>query len=121
MTTVQLEIPEDSPAAAKVLEALEAMGVRVEHVDGKIIAPECPAGPCHICAGIHALAQLEDKAALGGKVCPTCLGIARAAWRKAQAAANRQLREFAGQLPQVVRDIRAGADEPTYYRGFEGP
>jgi hypothetical protein len=52
-----------------------------------------------------------------GLLCPLC---ARAAQRLVDAylaAQERQRAEFHGQLPQLIKDVRSGAEIPTFYRG----
>lgn len=120
-SSLRLAIPENHPDADRVISALAAFGVTVERVNGTFVALECPSAECSLCGGVHAVGEMTEKVPLGGLVCPTCMDIARRLWRKAVHAGRLQLDEFAHQLPQIVRDIRAGCEEPTLYRGFEGP
>lgn len=117
-TTIQLSVPENSPAAVKVLEALQAMGATATRSDG-VIRSTVPSGTCAVCGGVFGLITMKESRALGGTTCRSCRETGDKLWREARDAAHRQLCEIRGQLPQVIRDVRAGGEAPTYYRGFE--
>lgn len=117
-TTIEITT-NDSAAGHRVAQALIAQGAAVTHEDG-VLRIDAATAVCAICGGIHAAKQMKEKRPLGGLVCPICLEMASRIYRAAQLAASRQMKELVGQLPQMVRDLRGGADMPTFYRGYEG-
>jgi hypothetical protein len=118
-TTVLVTVKEGTPAADAFLAALRAMGATPVREGGEIRC-EVPAAACAVCKEMCARTSMVEKEPLGGLVCETCMGIARRLWRSATQAANQHLQDFAGQLPRIIRDVRQGYEEPTFYRGING-
>lgn len=83
------------------------------------VTPTQPHTTCSVCREVTQ-ASYEDDARFEGPACVICRSVADRIERRFDEGARRHWREFRGQLPQMVRDIRGGADEPTFYRGFEG-
>lgn len=76
-------------------------------------------GFCACCGTLCDAHRLQPAVALGGDACETCREIARKVVAQFVADARKAWREVRAQLPQIVADVRAGAESPTYYRGFE--
>lgn len=119
MTTLEIAVPDGTEEGARLLAALKALGAAPVRERG-VIRGTVPGATCAVCQGIHALHAMTDKPRLGGLVCPGCIATARRIWTHARDAAQRHLSDVAAQLPQMVRDVRSGADEPTFYAGFPG-
>jgi hypothetical protein len=117
-TTIELQ-GGGGKAAERLAEAMVAMGAQVTRA-GDTLVIAARTAECAICHELHAVSAMEDHPKLGGIICPICMRTAERIYRSAQAAASRQMRELVSQLPRIIRDVRGGADEPTYYRGFEG-
>lgn len=80
-----------------------------------------PGATCGVCAtvlrteDVRRAAQLPDV-----NLCPICHQAALRLVESFKAGARRGYSEFKSQLPGMIRDLRAGCDEPTFYRGIEG-
>jgi hypothetical protein len=74
---------------------------------------------CAVCGEVHARHTMDYSDALGGLTCQTCRESGRVIYDAARDAARRHLFEIRRQLPQLIRDRRAGADTPSFYQGFE--
>lgn len=119
MTTMEITVPEGTAEGARLLAALRALGAAPVR-EGGMIRATVPASPCAVCKEIHARHEMEEKPRMGGPVCPICMETARKIWNTARWDAHRHLSDVAAQLPQMVRDVRGGADAPTFYAGFPG-
>lgn len=117
-TTLLMHVPENSPAATKVLEALAALGAEVSR-DGRTISTTVPTDACAVCGEAFALSSLEHKGALGGLACEVCRGIAARIYAQFQADVRRHWAEVRSQLPRAVLDVRAGAESPVFYHGLD--
>lgn len=115
-TTIRLCVPDASPAAQKLLEVLAALGVEVISEEEEFRTE----APCSVCGHLFDVAALEQGLDwTPGPACSICVEVARRVLDEWHSAANRGLRELRDQLPRVIRDIRAGAAVPSFYRGFE--
>ncbi len=74
--------------------------------------PKCP-----VCEA--STTELQTEPTLEQDVCLLCHRAAARILNKYRGALEKHDREFHDQLPQMVRDVRSGAEEPTFYRGFE--
>ncbi len=78
-----------------------------------------PAQACQQCGTAVASSTLQEHPQLG-RACRTCRDTAAEILRKYDGAAARHRSDFVGQLQALVRDSRAGVDDPTWYRGIDG-
>lgn len=101
-------------AAEGVLEVLVKAG-QIQIVD----APPPPeTRPCAVCGEAADVAHMPIHADLG-HICVICQTTAERLERQFRDAARKAYTEFRAQLAQLIRDARAGAPDPTFYRGFE--
>lgn len=115
---IEVQVTEGTPAAERVAAALSQLGADLTTQNGTLRAV-ARTGVCVVCAGAFAVERLQTRDALGGLTCPTCAQVADRVMAAFKAAALRHARELRGQLPQIIRDVRGGADVPTFYQGFE--
>lgn len=122
-TMIEVRVPAGSPAVAKVVAALEAMGgvaVRRAQAGGEVIEARVPGATCVVCRKAYSRLELEERPALGGLACLVCRQTARKIWQQLLSDWRRQCDEARGQLAQMVRDYAAnGGEMPHFYRGFE--
>lgn len=105
-------------AADKLLEAMGTAGLITIADLPDPAAEEAPHVICANCKSASAGPLPYDRR-FDGAVCLLCRSTADRVEQLFNAGARLHWQEFTRQLPQMVRDIRAGADEPTFYRGFE--
>lgn len=104
-------------AAQATLEVLAKAGMITIADDSP--APSAPVGKgCALCGAIVPLALHPKHPGLGA-LCPLCLAATDRLHGRFQAAALKSYQEFRGQLPRMVKDVRSGNVEPTFYQGFE--
>lgn len=112
-------------AAAVLIEALRGLGCQVVRlIDLKDDAEtDRNMRPCQVCDQLVDVDQLGTTQQLTlidvNEACPVCVDTANRVWKRFREAAGKEASEIRRQLPQIVRDIRAGAEIPDYYRGFE--
>lgn len=104
--------------AGELLAVLAKLpGVRIEQ-----IAATEEARPlqrtCAVCKHTCAADSMARHDHLG-EACGLCVTTARRLEDRIQAAAKKHFADFYAQLPQLVRDVRSGAEEPVFYRGLE--
>lgn len=84
--------------------------------------PGAPAGasaPCDVCGTPTSADRLQTHKHVDGRICPTCHAGVEKITRSFREGALRAYEEMRSQIPRMVLDLRNGADEPTFYRGFE--
>ncbi|HEY0155485.1 MAG TPA: hypothetical protein VGB92_26045 [Longimicrobium sp.] len=118
MAVIEVSVREGTPAAKKMADALGAMGADVTVRDG-VLRATARTAPCVVCAAMIDATRLQHRDALGGEACPTCTQQCDQVVSTFKQAALRASHELKGQLPGIIRDLRAGRDMPTFYRGFE--
>jgi len=107
---VRFEVVDDG-AAAQVIQGLVGLGAVV-------VVEEAPATPvCPLCD--HETPELQFSVLVQEPVCIVCWRTAQRLAEEFDAAMTRTKQEFRGQVRQMVLDVRGGADEPVFYRGFE--
>jgi len=75
---------------------------------------------CEVCGAAVAVDTLRRCPWLDNKsLCKACLSIAMLVKRDFDEAAARHWLSVQRQLPQVIRDIRAGARVPTFFHGID--
>ncbi len=99
----------------RLAEALEGMGYRValddqERSGQKRVCPTCR----------EEVTELRAHPDCEQDVCTLCWAAADRIAARFQRDFERHRRDFRSQLPQMVVDVRSGADEPTFYRGLDG-
>lgn len=109
----------DGAAVDRLAATMASMGARVTRASGMLVI-EAKAAPCAICRELHVESEMEDRPRLGGLICSVCAETATRIYRNAQRAASREMANLVPQIPQIIRDLRAGCEEPTYYRGLIG-
>lgn len=117
---IRFEVLDDAcwPAVHKILKVLsEDLGAVIEIEDPPEAEPE-RAPVCAVCE--HTTTEVHYHEALHEEICLVCWRAADRLVAQFNADLVRHEREFRGQLKQMVRDVRAGADDPTFYRGFDG-
>ncbi|HEX8276058.1 MAG TPA: hypothetical protein VF615_25700 [Longimicrobiaceae bacterium] len=85
-----------------------------------VVVVQPPGATCSVFSGLFPPDQLKPVRGLDGEICPVCQSSAVRLVDRFEDAARTHYREFKGQLPQMIRDLRGGATEPTFYQGFEG-
>jgi hypothetical protein len=76
--------------------------------------------PCAICQAVTVPHQLKAVRGIDGEICPLCHEAAVRLDDRFREGAKKGYAEFRSQLPQMIRDLRNGCEEPTFYRGIEG-
>lgn len=101
-------------AADGLLEAIAQAGmITVSELE------QAPAGkPCEVCSALTPEHLLPLHPELG-VICVVCSATADRLTRRFKAAARKSYREFRDQLGQMVKDVRSGNEEPTFYQGYE--
>lgn len=120
-------VEDDDRVAIQVLELLKEAFRRVDSGDAPAPAANPESGrmlePCQICDKLFDAESLGTTKQLAlsdiDKACPICVGAANRVWARFREAAVKEANEISRQLPQIVKDIRAGAPYPDYYRGLE--
>ncbi len=105
-------------AGEKILEGLCSAGV-LTLADDAAPAAERPVGTCGICGGAFAEETLVTHPKLHAVACGLCYATADRLVRQFHEAALKEYRGFLSQLPQIVKDVRSGAEPPQFYRGLE--
>lgn len=85
--------------------------------DPPVPEPEEQLPVCPVCG--QPTKSLQLQATLEQEVCLLCHVAAGKIVNRYRQDLQRHDQEFHGQLSQMVKDVRAGADEPTFYRGLE--
>lgn len=102
-------------AADGLLEAIAKAGMITISAEEQ----KAPAGkPCEVCRALTPEHLLPIHPELG-TICVVCSATADRLTRRFKAAARRSYREFRDQLSQMVKDVRSGNEEPTFYQGYE--
>lgn len=115
MSTTTLVLVEVTEAAAqKMIEVLAQAGQL------RVIDEPTPqqAQACAVCGDVRDPAYMPVHTGLG-QICPICQTTADRLEHQFREAARKAYSEFRSQLAQMIRDVRAGAPDPTFYRGFE--
>lgn len=116
---LQLSLPPEKAKLANALvDALIASGI-VKRAVSEPAKPAPAAAPlrCPICE--HAVHVLEKNIVLRIEACRVCIVAAERLDGLFDTSVLKHRTEFLEQLPRMVRDVRAGGDEPVFYRGFE--
>jgi hypothetical protein len=102
-----------------ILDALhEARHVTMREADTLAPEPEQEVLPiCQVCG--QPTTEVQSHTSLEEDVCLLCFQATTKIVNRYRRALERHDREFHAQLAQMVRDVRAGATEPTFYRGLE--
>lgn len=111
---IRFEVVDDAgwKAVRRILGVLEEeIGIVVEIEEGAADGHT----PCVVCRTLGAWDVHHQL----GHLCPPCGAAAARIETAFQVGLSRHVREFTDQLAQLVRDARAGAEEPVFYRGFE--
>lgn len=115
---IGLSAPSGSRAAGRIREIAAELGAETVQEGGQAHA-HLAFGYCTCCGNPVAESTLRQANALNGPACEECRAVARKVLQQFRADAHRAWAEVKGQLPRVIMDIRAGADTPSFYRGFE--
>lgn len=120
---LRFEVVDDAgwaKAVRKVLSMLEedlGVVVRIEGEEAPEVASEPALKTCGVCG--QGTTEVEHSSALSADACAACWLVMDRLLGLFEGAMQKHTREFRGQLAQMVRDVRSGADEPSFYRGFE--
>lgn len=110
----QITITGGDPAVlARIGEVASSGGANV-----LVVQPR--GAPCSVCGAGTAPDQLKPVRGIEGGTCPLCYAAAVRLDARFRDAARTSYREFKDQLPGMIRDLRNGATEPTFYQGFDG-
>ncbi len=124
------ELAEDRSGVAKLevvtmpvyvlAELLGAQGFTVVRAEEEPQAEEDPRVSCDVCGALTRPKDSQPHLVLKAvDVCPVCYDTTSRLLRSLKEAMLKHQREVHSQLHQMVRDVRGGADEPVFYRGFE--
>lgn len=113
--------PEHAETVAKIVAGMEAGGLLVLRREDDAAATVPTAASCGLCGELYDRHALRPRipAGLPDDACPLCCEAGQRIEERFRTDARRHLADFNREFASMVRAVRSGADEPTFYRGLE--